>query len=226
MSKKIKFKDLLKNKEIKRNIKILTKFKNFILIIINNEVGKEKTDTNYTLRYYGIGAQIIKDFKVRNMILLSRSKKDNWFRGFWFKNKKANYYKMKKILIVEANYYNEITRMLVLAAKNELKKRKYRVSLLNVPGILEIPVTIKKNIKKFDAFVALGCVIKGKTPHFDFICKSSFDAILNLSIKYEKIIGNGIITALNKSKPLNDVVKKNLINQIKDWKLLKLFCPF
>ena len=56
--------------------------------------------------------------------------------------------------------------MLVLAAKNELKKRKYRVSLLNVPGILEIPVTIKKNIKKFDAFVAIGCVIKGKTPHF------------------------------------------------------------
>ena len=147
LSKKIKFKDLLKNKEIKRNIKILTKFKNFILIIINNEVGKEKTDTNYTLRYYGIGAQIIKDFKVRNMILLSRSKKDNWFRGFWFKNKKANYYKMKKILIVEANYYNEITRMLVLAAKNELKKRKYRVSLLNVPGILEIPVTIKKILK-------------------------------------------------------------------------------
>ncbi len=75
LSKKIKYKDLLKNKEIKRNIKILTKYKNFILIIINNEMGKEKTDTNYTLRYYGIGAQIIKDFKVRNMILLSRTKK-------------------------------------------------------------------------------------------------------------------------------------------------------
>ncbi len=115
---------------------------------------------------------------------------------------------MKKILIVEANYYNEITRMLVLAAKNELKKRKYRVSLLNVPGILEIPVTIKKNIKKFDAFVAIGCVIKGKTPHFDFICKSSFDTILNLSIKYEKIIGNGIITALNKKQAFERCGKK------------------
>ena len=53
---------------------------------------------------------------------------------------------------------------------------------------------------KFDAFVALGCVIKGKTPHFDFICRSAFDAIMNLSIKYNKPIGNGIITALNKKQ--------------------------
>ena len=55
----------------------------------------------------------------------------------------------------------------------------------------------ESSIKKFDAFVALGCVIKGKTPHFDFICKSTIDAILNLSILYNKPIGNGIITAFN-----------------------------
>ena len=55
----------------------------------------------------------------------------------------------------------------------------------------------EKNIKKYDGFVVLGCVIKGQTPHFDLICSSTFNAIMNISIKYNKPIGNGIITALN-----------------------------
>ena len=104
---------------------------------------------------------------------------------------------MKKILIVNANYYNKISRNLVNSSKKILKSNKMTVKILNVPGVFEIPIAIRKNIKKFDAFVALGCVIKGKTPHFDFICKSTFDAILNLSISHNKPIGNGIITALN-----------------------------
>ena len=56
---------------------------------------------------------------------------------------------------------------------------------------------ISKNIKKFDAFIALGCVIKGEPPHFDFISKASIEAIMNLSIKNNKPIGYGIITCLN-----------------------------
>ena len=66
-----------------------------------------------------------------------------------------------------------------------------------MPGIFEIPIAIRKNIKKFDGFLALGCVIKGQTPHFDLICKSSFNALMNLSINYKKPIGNGILTCLN-----------------------------
>ena len=66
-----------------------------------------------------------------------------------------------------------------------------------MPGIFEIPIVIRKNIKKFDGFVALGCVIKGQTPHFDLICYSTFNSILNLSINFNKPIGNGIITAYN-----------------------------
>ena len=104
---------------------------------------------------------------------------------------------MKQILIVNANYYDKISRNLISASKKILILKKTRVKIFNVTGVFEIPVAIKKNIKKFDAFVALGCVIKGKTPHFDFICKSTFDAILNLSISYNKPIGNGIITANN-----------------------------
>ena len=71
---------------------------------------------------------------------------------------------------------------------------------IHVPGIFEIPVVISKNIKKYDGFVALGCVIKGETPHFDFISKTTFEAIMNLSIQSKKPIGNGIITALNMSQ--------------------------
>ena len=104
---------------------------------------------------------------------------------------------MKKILIVNANYYDEVTKSLVNSSITLLKKEKYNISRLNVPGVFEIPIAIRKNIKKFDAFIALGCVIKGETPHFDFICKSTFDAILKLSISFKKPIGNGIITALN-----------------------------
>ena len=104
---------------------------------------------------------------------------------------------MKKILIVNANYYNDITSKLVLSSLSILKKKKFITHMIKVPGVFEIPIAIKKNIRKYDAFIALGCVIKGKTPHFDLICKSVFDLILKLSIDYNKPIGNGIITALN-----------------------------
>tara|TARA_B100000900_G_C20023690_1_gene490978 strand:- start:152 stop:469 length:318 start_codon:yes stop_codon:yes gene_type:complete len=79
----------------------------------------------------------------------------------------------------------------------KLIPKKNNIKVINVPGVFEIPVTISKNIKKFDAFIALGCVIKGQTPHFDFISKASTDAIMNLSIVSKKPIGNGIITCLN-----------------------------
>ena len=104
---------------------------------------------------------------------------------------------MKKILIINANYYNEITNKLVISAKRYLKKNKFIVRKLDVPGVFEIPIAIKKNINKYDAFVALGCVIKGKTPHFDFISQSSTNAIMDLAINSKKPIGNGILTCLN-----------------------------
>ena len=69
--------------------------------------------------------------------------------------------------------------------------------MFDVPGVYEIPIAIRKNINKFDGFVALGCVLKGQTPHFDLICTSTFNAILSLSINFNKPIGNGIITAYN-----------------------------
>ena len=102
----------------------------------------------------------------------------------------------KKILIVNANYYKDISSGLLKSATNLLPKNS-KVKIINVPGVFEIPVTISKNIKKFDGFIALGCVIKGQTPHFDFISQASTDAIMKMSINSKKPIGNGIITCLN-----------------------------
>jgi 6,7-dimethyl-8-ribityllumazine synthase len=102
----------------------------------------------------------------------------------------------KKILIVVADYYKNISSGLIKSAKNEIQN-SFNIKTIHVPGVFEIPVTISKNINKFNGFIALGCVIKGKTPHFDFISKATTDSIMKLSIVNKKPIGNGIITCLN-----------------------------
>ena len=102
---------------------------------------------------------------------------------------------MKKILIVIADYYEDISSSLLKSAKNNLSN--FSLKIIKVPGVFEIPITISKNIKKYDAFIALGCVIKGETPHFDFISSASTQAIMKLSVDNKKPIGNGILTCLN-----------------------------
>ena len=105
----------------------------------------------------------------------------------------------KKILIVSANYYKDIAKGLISSAIKLIPKTN-KVKIIEVPGTFEIPIVISRNINKYDAFLALGCVIKGKTPHFDFISQASINAIMDLSITSKKPIGNGIITCLNMSQ--------------------------
>ena len=102
----------------------------------------------------------------------------------------------KKYLIVIADYYKDITKGLLDSALKLIPKSNI-IKVVRAPGVFEIPVTMSKNIKKYDAFLALGCVIKGQTPHFDFISQASTNAIMDLSILNKKPIGNGIITCLN-----------------------------
>tara|TARA_B100001540_G_C15286819_1_gene408543 strand:- start:126 stop:512 length:387 start_codon:yes stop_codon:yes gene_type:complete len=102
----------------------------------------------------------------------------------------------KKILIVISDYYKDISKGLLNSAKKEIDKT-FVIKIIYVPGVFEIPITISKNINKYNGFIALGCVVKGKTPHFDFISKASIEAIMKLSINSKKPIGNGIITCLN-----------------------------
>ena len=106
----------------------------------------------------------------------------------------------KKVLIVIANYYGHISTSLNTDAQMALNYAKIKYIIKEVPGVFEIPVVISRNIKKYDGFIALGCVIKGETPHFDYISKTTFDGLMKLSIENKKPIGNGIITALNKDQ--------------------------
>ena len=105
----------------------------------------------------------------------------------------------KKILIVVASYYENISNSLLKSAKNKIKN-KCNIVVIRVPGAFEIPVTIAKHLKKFHGFIALGCVIRGQTPHFDFISKSTTDALMTLSIISKKPVGNGVITCLSKKQ--------------------------
>ena len=103
---------------------------------------------------------------------------------------------MKKILLVVANYYQNISKGLIQSAKKKFSKN-YILDIKEVPGVFEIPVVISKHIKRYDGFLALGCVIKGQTPHFDFISQATTNAIMDLSVNSKKPIGNGVITCLN-----------------------------
>ena len=111
-----------------------------------------------------------------------------------------------KVLIVTANYYPDISRELKKRAK-KAKKAHTEHEEITVPGIFEIPVIISRNIDFYDVFVALGCVIKGKTPHFKLISKAVTNAIMNLSINHKKPIGNVILTCLNKRQALKRLDK-------------------
>ena len=128
--------------------------------------------------------------------------------------------KKRKILIVIADYYSGISNSLLDSAKKTLIK-PFKLRVITVPGVFEMPVIISKNIKKFDAFIALGCVIKGETPHFDFISKASIEAIIKLSVENKKPIGNGIITCLNMKQAIarkNNKGKEaaNAVNSVLD----------
>ena len=107
----------------------------------------------------------------------------------------------KKVLIVVSDYYEDIANALLESTKKFLNK-KITLNIIKVPGVFEIPIIISKNINKFDGFVAIGCVIKGKTAHFELISKSVIDAIMNLSIDSKKPVGNCILTCFNYKQAL------------------------
>tara|TARA_Y200000002_G_C22572255_1_gene617182 strand:+ start:363 stop:749 length:387 start_codon:yes stop_codon:yes gene_type:complete len=102
----------------------------------------------------------------------------------------------KKVLIVISDYYKNISKSLLTSCKKNLNENII-FKIISVPGVFEIPVTISKNIKKFDGFIAIGCVIKGKTAHFDLISKSVIDGIMDISIESKKPVGNCILTCFN-----------------------------
>ena len=109
-----------------------------------------------------------------------------------------------KICIVRSKY-NQTAKLLKSATK-ELVKRKISYKILEVPGAFEIPVVISRNIKNYDGFIALGSIIKGETPNFDFISTAITNGLIQLSILYKKPIGNAVLTCLNE----NQAKKRNI----------------
>ena len=117
-----------------------------------------------------------------------------------------------KILIVLSNYYKVIGKNLLDGAINELKANNnidYKIAY--APGCYEIPFLIKKNIDKFQGFIALGCIIRGETYHFELIANECSRKIMDISTQYLKPIGFGILTCDNIEQAMirSDINKKN-----------------
>jgi len=103
--------------------------------------------------------------------------------------------KKLKVCIVRSMYNS--TFELFQSANRELEKKNITASVIKVPGAFEIPVMIARNVKKYDGFIAIGCIIKGETPNFSLISNAIINGIMKLSILHKKPIGNAIITCLN-----------------------------
>ena len=114
----------------------------------------------------------------------------------------------KNILIVCSPYYKEISDNLIQGAIKVLESKSINYNILYVPGALEISPAIKLTYDKtkfnlyFDGFIALGCIIRGETYHFEIVSNESSRSLYNLSIKYSLPIGNGILTVENKNQAL------------------------
>ncbi|MDC0060223.1 6,7-dimethyl-8-ribityllumazine synthase [Pelagibacteraceae bacterium] len=117
----------------------------------------------------------------------------------------------KKVLIVISDYYEEIGKNLLKGSINELKLNNINYDILFAPGCFEIPFLISKNIKKYKGFIALGCVIRGETYHFELISNECARKIIDISNEHLKPIGFGILTCENikQAKIRSDIKKKN-----------------
>jgi 6,7-dimethyl-8-ribityllumazine synthase len=114
-------------------------------------------------------------------------------------------------LIVEARFYEDIADQLVAGAIAEIESRGGTYERVSVPGALEIPAAIRIAIRamdvvggrrRFDGYVALGCVIRGETSHYDIVAGESARGLMDLSLTFSLSVGNGILTCENKDQAM------------------------
>lgn len=121
---------------------------------------------------------------------------------------------MKKILIIESRFYEDIADMLMKAAVTTIERSDYKYETISVPGAFEIPAAVSMAINsgKFGGYVTLGCVIRGETSHYDHVCTESARGLCNLAVQHHAAIGYGIITAENMKQALvrADMKGKNM----------------
>jgi 6,7-dimethyl-8-ribityllumazine synthase len=99
-----------------------------------------------------------------------------------------------RVLLVEARYYTDISDALAAGAERELAKYGCFVERVTVPGAFEIPGAIALAADHYDGFVALGCVVRGETTHYDYVCGESARGLMDLAIQHRLAIGYGILT--------------------------------
>lgn len=99
-----------------------------------------------------------------------------------------------RILIVESRYYPDIADALIAGAEREIGRNGALCERVVVPGAFEIPGAIALAGDRYDGFVALGCVIRGETSHYDYVCGESARALMNLAVGRKLAIGYGIVT--------------------------------
>jgi 6,7-dimethyl-8-ribityllumazine synthase len=100
------------------------------------------------------------------------------------------------VLIVEARFYDQIADLLLAGATRALEAAGASFETVTVPGALEIPAAIRLALEAegFDAFIALGCVIRGETSHYDIVAGESARGLMDLALRRGALIGNGILT--------------------------------
>ena len=108
-----------------------------------------------------------------------------------------------KICVIISTYNEDITKGLYNSAKKELDKSGIKkIDVFKVSGSFEIPVAISKLAKKYDGFIAIGCIIKGQTANFDLISSAITNGIMQISVTQKKPIGNSIITSFSKDQAI------------------------
>ncbi len=122
--------------------------------------------------------------------------------------------KEPRLLIVEARFYDHLADGLLAGAKAALDKAGAAYDVVTVPGALEIPAAIAfareaadKRVPGYDGYVALGCVIRGETYHFDIVANESSRALMDLATRHSLAIGNGILTVENEAQALARIEK-------------------
>ena len=108
-----------------------------------------------------------------------------------------------RILVIEARFYDGISDALMEGALKVLQANKVEITKVTVPGALEVPhvISFAEAAKSgYDGYVALGCVIRGETTHYDYVCQESARAIMDLACHQQLAIGNGIITVENEEQ--------------------------
>ncbi|MCB9991621.1 MAG: 6,7-dimethyl-8-ribityllumazine synthase [Rhodospirillales bacterium] len=110
---------------------------------------------------------------------------------------------MTHVLIIESRFYDRISDGLLDGAKHALDDAGASYDLITVPGAFEVPAALKMAMSdKYDAYVVLGCVIRGETSHYDLVCNESARGVYDLVLEHELALGNGIITVENEAQAL------------------------